>query len=77
MSDDILQQAMDGGSVFEDKHRRQERIKIATERELSLTISAMSGIETASVLYDEETSRGLRRETVRESPTVRTSKRRH
>ena len=62
---DILQRAMDGGSVFEDKHRRQERIKIATERELSLTISAMSSIDSASVLYDEETTGGLRRETVR------------
>jgi flagellar M-ring protein FliF len=39
--------------------RQKEMMKIALEHELALIIGSMRGIESASVLYDSETDRGL------------------
>ena len=61
---DIMQKALDGGSVFESKDQRNQRIKIATQRELSLIIGSMNGIDRAMVLWDTETKTGFRQETV-------------
>lgn len=61
---DILQRAMDTGSVWEDKQRSKERLKLATQKALGLTISAMTGIDTAVVFYDERSTGGLHNQTV-------------
>jgi len=62
---DMLQRAIDSGSVWEDPQRSQERTKLATQRELSLTIAAMTGIDTAMVFYDEQSAGGFRQQKVR------------
>lgn len=53
--DDALQ-----GSPFEGKHQREQRIKIAKQKELSLIIRSMEGIENAAVLYDSRKEDGFR-----------------
>jgi len=53
------------GSFLEDRHQREERIKVAKQKELSQIISGMSGIESASVMWDAETMPGLVPETAK------------
>ena len=59
---DILQKAVEGGSVFEDRQLRQQRTQIAMQKEVALMLSAMKGIENAAVFYATETKRGFRDE---------------
>jgi len=58
--DDLLQ-----GSPFEGKGQRELRIKIAKQKELSLIIRSMEGIESAAVLYDSQNEGGFRGTVVR------------
>jgi len=57
---DILQKALESGSVFEDRQLRQQRTQIAMQKEVALMLSAMDGIENAAVFYATETKRGFR-----------------
>ncbi len=50
--------------VFISQDQRQDRLRIAKQKELGLIIRSMQGIENAAVLYDTRTKRGFRRETV-------------
>lgn len=55
-----LDEAVNSQSSFlEDRHQRDERIQVAKQKELSQIISRMSGIESASVMWDTETKPGL------------------
>jgi len=64
-----LDDALESSSAFISKHEREQRLKIAKQKELALIISSMSGIERATVLYDTETKGGL----VREKETTATA----
>jgi flagellar M-ring protein FliF len=49
-----------GGSLMqEDRHQREERMKVAKQKELSKIIGSMTGIESAKVFWDSETKQGL------------------
>jgi flagellar M-ring protein FliF len=61
---DALAKALKEGSVYENSKRREDRMKIARQRELAQIISYMNGVESASVLYDTEVTGGLNRRTV-------------
>jgi len=55
-----LDEAVNGQSSWlEDRHQREERIKVAKQKELSQIIARMHGIESASVFWDVETKPGL------------------
>jgi flagellar M-ring protein FliF len=55
-----LDEAVNGQSSFlEDRHQREERMKVAKQKELSRIISSMTGIESAKVFWDSETKPGL------------------
>lgn len=58
----ILDRALDRGSPYEPRDRRQERIKNAKQLVLSQFISSMRGIERAMVMYDVAERGGLNRE---------------
>jgi type III secretory pathway lipoprotein EscJ len=55
----ILQKAVDDGGLWADGRQRDQRLKIATQKVLALTIRGMSGIENASVMYDVKTRPGI------------------
>ncbi|MGW8258191.1 MAG: hypothetical protein ACWGMZ_11950, partial [Thermoguttaceae bacterium] len=60
-----LRDALNNGNVFlESSKQREERMKVATQEELSLIISRMSGIEQALVLYDVESKSGFNKEKI-------------
>ncbi len=59
---EILDRALDKGSPYEPRDRRQERIKNAKQVVLSQFISSMRGIERAMVMYDVVERGGLNRE---------------
>jgi flagellar M-ring protein FliF len=59
---EILDRALDKGSPYEPRDRRQERIKTAKQVVLSQFISSMRGIERAMVMYDVVERGGLNRE---------------
>lgn len=61
---DMLDRAINQGGVFQAKDERQARLKIAKEKQLSRLIAKMNGIENAAVVYDTQTSGGLKREEV-------------
>ncbi len=60
----ILDRALDKGSPYEPRDRRQERIKNAKQMVLSQFISSMRGIERAMVMYDVAERGGLNRERI-------------
>ncbi|OHB67134.1 MAG: hypothetical protein A2V70_11965 [Planctomycetes bacterium RBG_13_63_9] len=60
----VFDELLKDTSVFMSKQEREQRLKIGKEKLLALTISAMPGIETASVMYDSEVKPGLIRERV-------------
>ncbi len=49
--------ALEGSSVFASREERQMRLKLAKQKTLGLIISQMTGIESASVIYDVEENR--------------------
>ena len=57
-----LDEALEDASVFMGKHEREQRLKIAKQKELALIISSMQGVENASVLYDTQLKPGFKRE---------------
>ncbi|MCS7236808.1 MAG: hypothetical protein NZ899_00890 [Thermoguttaceae bacterium] len=61
---EILDRALDKGSPYEPRDRRQERIKNAKQMVLSQFISSMRGIERAMVMYDVAERGGLNRERI-------------
>ena len=56
---DFLDELLKGESPFVSTKQRQERLKIAKQKELSLIIRSMEGIENAAVLYETQTERGF------------------
>src|SRR5947209_1858796 len=56
---DYMTKALASGGPFGSQKQQKELVKIALERELAQIISAMSGVESASVLYDIETEPGF------------------
>jgi len=54
-----LRAAIDKDTMFMSNRQRDQLIKIATQDELALIIRSMSGIESASVLYDVESRSGF------------------
>ncbi|NQT37260.1 MAG: hypothetical protein HQ581_07215, partial [Planctomycetes bacterium] len=61
---DYIQAALKESSPFLSKQQQAARLKSALQQELSQIVGAMKGIERAVVLYDSETTGGLRRETI-------------
>ncbi len=61
---DYIQAALKESSPFLSKQQQAARLKSALQQELSQIVGAMRGIERAVVLYDSETTGGLRRETI-------------
>ncbi len=56
---DVLTNAVNAGGPFLSSRDRKQRIKTATQAELSLMIRSMTGIENAYVLYDVDTKPGF------------------
>jgi flagellar M-ring protein FliF len=61
----FLDDALQSQSPFEGRQQREERLKIAKQKELSLIIRSMDGIENAAVLYDTQVEGGFRNTTVK------------
>ncbi len=59
-----MREAINTGNVFDSAKQREQRIKIATQDELGLIISSMSGIERAYVLYDIDSKPGLNKDKI-------------
>lgn len=58
------EQAIKEWGPFIGHHEREERLKIAKQRELAQCLCRMNGIETAYVMYDIDTKRDFSREKV-------------
>ncbi len=54
-----LRRAMDSSSPWQSRATQDERLRIATQEELSLVLCSMPGIRRAAVLYDEEARASL------------------
>lgn len=54
-----LRRAMETSSPWQSRATQDERLRIATQEELSLVLCSMPGIRRAAVLYDEEPSTSL------------------
>ncbi len=61
---EMMERALDGSSVWEDREKRRERLKIAKQQELSGIISSMSGIDSAMIFWDSVEKPGLSRERI-------------
>lgn len=61
---DIMEKALDSGSMWVSRDERRERMQIAKQQELSRIISSMSGIDTAMIFWDTEEKPGLSRQRV-------------
>lgn len=61
----FLERAVKEAGPFEGKQQREMRLKIAKQRELSLIIRSMQGVENAAVLYDAQSEGGFRSKTVK------------
>lgn len=59
--DTLLDESLDGG-MFESSETRRARYKAARERELSMVVSMMEGVEHAKVMYDIRESKGFERQ---------------
>jgi flagellar M-ring protein FliF len=62
--DTIIDDDSGNGSYFETEKDREQRRKNVKQKKLSLFISAMNGIERATVIYDSDTKGGLNREKI-------------
>ena len=58
--DSMLAEALSNNSPFESQSARQQRVQYAVQRDVARVISNMSGIESATVYFDEINERGLR-----------------
>lgn len=67
--DQVLEESLDVGP-FVDRATRQQRAKAARERQLSMIISQMSGIEEAKVLFDIREAHGFGKEKVTATVSV-------
>lgn len=54
-----LRRALETSSPWQSRATQDERLRIATQEELSLVLCSMPGIRRAAVLYDEETRASL------------------
>lgn len=54
-----LRRAMETSSPWQSRAAQDERLRIATQEELSLVLCSMPGIRRAAVLYDQEPRAGL------------------
>lgn len=61
---DIGAEAINGVGPFTSRQQQEEMIKLAKQRELSLVIRSMRGIEDAAVHYDMQKKPGFRQPTV-------------
>lgn len=57
-----LERGLDDNPLFSDRHQRELRARVKKQRVLSEVITAMPGVESATVMFDEEDGRGLLRE---------------
>jgi flagellar biosynthesis/type III secretory pathway M-ring protein FliF/YscJ len=55
----LLESALNDGGFMESREAKRERLKIAKQQTLAEIIRAMSWVESAYVLYDEQQSSGL------------------
>jgi len=55
----ILEKAIDKGGPWESREATRERLRIAKQQTLSEIVRAMSWVDEAVVLYDEQPARGL------------------
>jgi flagellar M-ring protein FliF len=60
----VMDDESNNSSFFETEKDREQRRKSTKEKKLSLVISAMNGIERATVIYDSDTKGGLNREKI-------------
>ncbi len=61
-----LDEAVNGQSSFlETRDQREDRIKVAKQKELSEIIGRMTGIESVRVIWDSETKPGLNPQTIK------------
>lgn len=58
---ELMDSALNSGSVFDSREVKQQRIKAARENQLTHIISLMPWVEQAAVLYEEQAGVGLRR----------------
>ena len=63
--DSVLEDIIQGSSPFETKELRDMKRKFALQRELAQVIERLSGIEQATVKYNEERTSGFSREVKR------------
>ena len=56
----MMDKALDKGSIFDSSAVKKQRLKAAREQQLSLIIKQMPWVENAMVLYDVQEERGLR-----------------
>lgn len=61
---EALDKALAKEGVFEGRHTKEERLKAAKQKELSLWIRTIPGVKNASVLYDRKEGKGLARHDV-------------
>jgi flagellar M-ring protein FliF len=61
---DMMEKALDSGSMWMSREERRERLKIAKQQELSAIISSMKDIDTAMIFWDTDEKPGLSRERV-------------
>jgi flagellar M-ring protein FliF len=59
-----IRSALDSNNIFEDRNKREQRLKFAIQEELALIIRCFAGVENATVIYDTEQKGGLGREKV-------------
>lgn len=68
--DTLMAEALNG-SPFDSRPVQQQRIKAVLQRQLSMIVSNMDGVEHADVLYDVQKSRGFQKGAVSATVSVR------
>lgn len=58
---DLMDAALNGGSVFDSREVKQQRMKAARENQLTHVIELMEWVEQAAVMYEEQPGAGLNR----------------
>jgi len=60
----ILDNALGNESPWLDRQQREQRLKAAKQKQLETIIRAMTGIQSAFVIYDSDNKRGFQKENV-------------
>ncbi len=59
---DYLLRAVDDSNPFLTSAQREQKLKVAKQKELAAIVRAMQGIESAAVFFDEKLNAGLKRD---------------